>query len=361
MILTIPVLPKQNNFNFIRLFCCFLVISMHVLDLSGTVSILRPIFDGHVAVCVFFILSGFWVTKSFLSSKNLKEYFVKRSIRILPLYYISVGGGLVAFAFASEFPIKEFFTNAETWKYLFWNCIFLNFMHPTLPGCFDGKFIAVNGALWTIKIEIAFYVVLPILIWFFKKKKSLKQLNISFLVLYVLSILYTFILSRYANALHLPEQLANQFPAFVSCFASGMFLFFNWDWILKKINLLIVPSVIIFALHYVLKTEFLMPISLSLICVFFSTRFTFLGSIGSKKDYSYPLYLFHFPLIQLMAHFNFYTDCFPLALFLTFAGTYFISVLAVKLVDALALAGVAKPLLSERRERRNGAVAEPRT
>jgi len=93
MILTIPVLLKQNNFNFIRLFCCFLVISMHVLDLSGTVSILRPVFDGHVAVCVFFILSGFWVTKSFLSSKNLKEYFVKRSIRILPLYYISVGGG----------------------------------------------------------------------------------------------------------------------------------------------------------------------------------------------------------------------------------------------------------------------------
>ena len=234
-------------------------------------------------------------------------------------------------------------------------------MHPSLPGCFDGKFAAVNGALWTIKIEIAFYVVLPILIWFFKKMKSLKQLNIALLVFYVLSVLYTFILSRYANDLHLPKQLANQFPAFVSCFASGMFLFFNWDWILKKINLLVVPSVIIFALHYVLKTEFLMPISLSLICVFSSTRFTFLSYIGSKKDYSYPFYLFHFSLIQLMAHFNFYTECFPLALFLTFAGTYFISVLAVKVVDALALAGAAKPLLSERRERRNGAIAEPRT
>ncbi len=93
MILTIPMLPKRNNFNFIRLFCCFLVISMHILDLSGTVSVFRPVFDGHIAVCVFFILSGFWITKSFLSSKNVKEYFIKRSLRILPLYYISVGGG----------------------------------------------------------------------------------------------------------------------------------------------------------------------------------------------------------------------------------------------------------------------------
>ncbi len=217
-------------------------------------------------------------------------------------------------------------------------------MHPTLPGCFDGKFVAVNGALWTIKIEIAFYIVLPILIYFFKKMKSLKQLNISLIVLYVLSILYTFILGRYASPLHLPKQLANQFPAFVSCFASGMFLFFNWNWILKKINLLVVPAVAIFALHYIFKTEFLMPFALSLICVFFSVKFTFFSSIGSKKDYSYPLCLFHFPLIQLMSHFNFYAECFPLAVFLTFSGAYFVSVLAVKAVDALALVGVAKPL-----------------
>lgn len=361
MILFIPKIQQNSAFNALRIFCCFLVISMHILDLSGTVSVLRPVFDGHVAVCVFFILSGFWVTKSFLSSNNLKEYFIKRSLRILPLYYISVGGGLVAFAFASELPLKEFFINSETWKYIFWNCIFLNFMHPTLPGCFDEKFVAVNGALWTIKIEFAFYIVLPIFICFFKKMKSLKQLNASLAVLYIFSVLYTFILGRYANALHLPKQLANQFPAFVSCFASGMFLFFNWNWILKKLNLLIVPSVAIFALHYVFKTEFLMPFALSLICVFFSVRFTFFSLIGSKKDYSYPLYLFHFPLIQLMAHFNIYTECFPLAVFLTFAGTYFISVLAVKAVDTLTLAGAAKPLLSERRERCNGAVAEPRT
>ena len=95
MTFLLPQISKENSFNFIRIFCCVLVIVMHILDLSGTESIFHPLFDGHVAVCVFFILSGFWVTKSLLTSKNIKEYFIKRAVRILPLYYMSVGGGLL--------------------------------------------------------------------------------------------------------------------------------------------------------------------------------------------------------------------------------------------------------------------------
>lgn len=91
MTFSIPNVIKSNAFNALRILCCFIVITKHVLDLSGTSSVFYPFFDGHVAVCVFFILSGFWVTKSYLSSNNLKEYFFKRAKRILPMYYISVG------------------------------------------------------------------------------------------------------------------------------------------------------------------------------------------------------------------------------------------------------------------------------
>lgn len=207
-------------------------------------------------------------------------------------------------------------------------------MHPSLPGCFAENSVAVNGALWTIKIEIAFYLLLPLLMCFLKKLKSLFQVNATLALLYVLSVLYTSLMQKYADVLHLPNQLANQFPAFVSCFVSGMFCLFNWEWILRKLNLLIFPGVLIFALHYVTKTEFLMPISLCIICIFFAMRFTFLSSVASKADFSYPLYLFHFPLIQLMSHFDFYKNCFPLAFFLTFAGTFLVSVFAMKLVSA---------------------------
>ena len=46
-------------------------------------------------------------------------------------------------------------------------------MHPTLPGCFGDRFVAVNGSLWTIKIEIAFYILLPLLIKILKNNQNL--------------------------------------------------------------------------------------------------------------------------------------------------------------------------------------------
>lgn len=93
MTFTIPQIKKQNSFNALRLLCSIIVICMHIFSRSGVYSEYGKYFDGHACVCVFFILSGFWVTRSFLTSDNLKTYFKKRAKRILPLYYISVGGG----------------------------------------------------------------------------------------------------------------------------------------------------------------------------------------------------------------------------------------------------------------------------
>ena len=81
---------KENSFNAVRLFCCLLVIVGHCFDISGIQFRFRSIIDMHISVCIFFILSGFWVTKSLLGSKNLKEYAIKRIKKLLPLYYFSV-------------------------------------------------------------------------------------------------------------------------------------------------------------------------------------------------------------------------------------------------------------------------------
>ncbi len=68
--------------------------------------------------------------------KSLKEFFCKRARRILPLYYLAVIGFALACVFYSELPPARYFASADFWKYLFWNAIFLNFMHPMLPGVF---------------------------------------------------------------------------------------------------------------------------------------------------------------------------------------------------------------------------------
>ncbi|MBQ2553046.1 MAG: hypothetical protein II563_09415, partial [Treponema sp.] len=65
----LPTIPKENAFNAIRLLLCFIVLLMHAL---GNVEISNKyLLDGHMAVCGFFIISGFWITKSYFSTNNL--------------------------------------------------------------------------------------------------------------------------------------------------------------------------------------------------------------------------------------------------------------------------------------------------
>lgn len=201
-------------------------------------------------------------------------------------------------------------------------------MHPALPGLHFETMDSINGALWTIKIELAFYILLPLLIWFIKKLKSLFSINLTLFLLYTMSVLYTFIIERYFNVLHLPQQLVNQFPAFVSCFACGIFCLFNFEWIQKHLNVLALVSLPVFLLHYLTKTEFLMPLSLTFLCFFFALKFSVLGRLTVSKDYSYQIYLFHFPLIQLLVLCGFFKDCFSVSLFCVISVSIVISVFA---------------------------------
>ncbi|MDR2409575.1 MAG: acyltransferase family protein [Bacteroidales bacterium] len=76
----------KNNFNFLRLLFAFMVVIGHCRDISGFDYPVLYIVDTHIAVCGFFIISGFLITKSCLYTRSLKEYCIKRAKRLLPAY-----------------------------------------------------------------------------------------------------------------------------------------------------------------------------------------------------------------------------------------------------------------------------------
>lgn len=79
------------------------------------------------------------------------------------LIVVACAAGLV---FASDLTPAQYFTDSGLIKYLAANLSFLNFLHPTLPGVFQGQeFVnpAVNGSLWTMKIEWALYLSVPLI------------------------------------------------------------------------------------------------------------------------------------------------------------------------------------------------------
>ena len=69
---------------------------------------------------------------------------------------------------------------------------------------------------------------------------------------------------------------------------------------------MILPALIIFALHYITKTEIFMPFALTVMIMFLGNRLHFLSEVGRPVDYSYAMYLFHFPLINIFTYLGFF-------------------------------------------------------
>lgn len=82
---------RENNFNIIRLSAALLVIYVHSFSIFNTtkkepiVSFLHLGFGlGEFAVTVFFIISGYLITASYIKSETNFQYFKARVLRIYP-------------------------------------------------------------------------------------------------------------------------------------------------------------------------------------------------------------------------------------------------------------------------------------
>jgi peptidoglycan/LPS O-acetylase OafA/YrhL len=96
-----------------------LVIVSHLEDTLGTwatLGALRSIFDnGRLGVTVFFVISGFLITRLLLreqqltGSVSLRNFYVRRALRILPAFYFYMGVvGLLAVAGKVDLGVAEF-------------------------------------------------------------------------------------------------------------------------------------------------------------------------------------------------------------------------------------------------------------
>lgn len=321
---SIPEIKKNNNFHLIRLLCCLIVIYEHCCVLTNN-SKLCINFRGE-AVNVFFILSGFWVTISLLKVTSLKEYLRKRFFKIFPQYWFVVFFFSIFLCFFSKLTVKNYFFSIDYWKYLFANLSTLNFLKPRLPGVFIGLGAngAVNGALWTIKVEIGFYLLLPILIKIVMKKQ-MKGRIIILSIAYLCSIFVPIVITLF----RLPSSLNNQLPTYFCYFVCGICFVLFYDELINKLKYLILPSTIIFIVGFKFKVTYLEPIVLSVIIFYFALEFPNISG-WINIDYSYLMYLIHFPIIQIMNTLNF-----VLNFYLKFIIVLILTVLLSILIDML--------------------------
>jgi peptidoglycan/LPS O-acetylase OafA/YrhL len=299
----------------------------HLCELSQSKSLefLSYISNSSIAVQGFFIISGFLVAKSYTNTPSLKEYFIKRAKRILPAYIVVLLFLAIILSYFSSYSFLDYFSDVNVYKYLGWNSVFLNFMHPCLPGLFENNLMcAVNGALWTLKVEEGFYIVLPFIFYAIKKSKK------PFLILgslYVLSLLYWFVMDFYLNQ----PLLAKQLPGYLAYFATGIFLFLNFDFVLQNKEKLFCVSLLVLIIssftHF--KIDVFYPAAFGSIVIIAAYSLPFLNNFGKYGDFTYGLYIYHFPIIQLFRQYNLFEKYNPILMaFSVILITLFFAVLS---------------------------------
>jgi peptidoglycan/LPS O-acetylase OafA/YrhL len=117
---------------------------------------------GKLAVICFFVLSGFLITYLLLSEEarsgaiSIRAFYLRRILRIWPLYYLLVLCGFFVFPRMSVLALPTGPIPTQSWwrDFVLYGTIFPNLATP----------IPYLGHLWSIGVEEQFYILWPILL-----------------------------------------------------------------------------------------------------------------------------------------------------------------------------------------------------
>ena len=292
---------EKNNFDLLRLLFALIVCLVHAYELSGFQQLkwIAATFSSSVAVKSFFVVSGFLIFMSYERSPSLFSYARKRLRRIYPAYFAVIIGGAFGLLAVSSASSSDYFSLA--WgKYILANLAFMNFLQPTLPGVFDGnKLSAVNGALWTLKIEVMFYLSVPLFAMLFRRYSRLAVL----LLVYGLSVGYAslamLLAARTGSGIYV--EIGRQLPGQLAYFMAGAFLYYFLPLFERHRVYFLLPAASVLVINAVYPLPLLEPFALAVVVVFFGIFF-YLGNFGRYGDFSYGFYILHFPVIQLFLY-----------------------------------------------------------
>jgi peptidoglycan/LPS O-acetylase OafA/YrhL len=326
---------KINNFDLIRLMASLQVAFHHTLELLNVehqwfLTDISALFPG---VPVFFFVSGFLISKSYENNSVIIEYSRNRILRIYPALIVCTFMALLSVL------LTGYFTNINTrlFQVVIWiagQISFVQFYHPDFMRGFGTG--VLNGSLWTITVELQFYILVPILYWLFfgvAKSNSSRQ-NIT-LVIFVflfgaIHIIHYHLLGQYSDKF-LFKLWGVSFCPWFYMFLVGVLFQKNFERIYRVLQsrfffiLLIYISSAYFTTRYFgwrIGNEINPLLYLLLATVIFSFAYSFptLGNyILRKNDLSYGVYIYHIPILNLFIYCGYISNIWFVLLLLVLA------------------------------------------
>ncbi|MGN8774095.1 acyltransferase family protein [Candidatus Weimeria sp. HCP3S3_B5] len=295
---------NKNCFDIIRAICTFIIFFGHFLThfhidnilLNGMAYFVR-------GVPIFFFMSGLFISNS-LEKYTTKEYIKKRVLRIYPELWVCVLINLILLVISlwGQFSIKDIVI------YLAMQLTFFQFYTGDWERSYGVG--TPNGALWTITVDIQFYVLALILKHFFSNpEKRNRRIAITFMG----GVLFDLIAEKFSKVYPdiFYKLLECNVFTFVWIFVLGIAFYYaspqvisffvSWKWVFLAIYVAwqyFVPTTLVSlfdGIRYNVITTILL--------LFFVVGFGFSFKYRVKEDLSYSFYLYHMVVINAVIEF----------------------------------------------------------
>jgi len=154
---------RVNNFDLLRLLAALQVAVVHgigILKPTGYFAhLLAAGLNRFPGVPIFFVISGVLISKSYEHSDSLRDYLRNRCLRIFPGLWVCL---VVSVAVILALGVGSF-GRITTRGWLLWWAGQMSIFQGFKPAFLGSLSTGLNGSLWTIPIELEFYIVLPAL------------------------------------------------------------------------------------------------------------------------------------------------------------------------------------------------------
>ncbi len=338
---------RDNNFNLLRMLAATGVLVSHAYPIALGPGAAQPfqtalggVTLGSVCVYIFFAISGFFIAQSFDRTGSRMDFLRARALRLFPALLLVLLATVVFAGFWLTTASAGAYWAAVP-EYVIRNLMLFKLQFE-LPGVFEAVPYGppINGSLWTLNYEVLCYAG----IFLIGVLGLLRKLRVMAAVMAAIVLAYAAVM------------MIQPHPRLISLadlglpFAIGTALYVWRSWVVLDLRMALGLGLAALALRLgggdqawaiaLFKPVFVLWLSYTIFLAGY-WRTPMLLAYNRLGDYSYGIYIYAFPLQQLMAHLGLQT---PVA---NMAGAFVLTLLCAVLSWHL----VERPALKFKRRR----------
>lgn len=351
---------NKNNFNLIRLFAAFQVALVHIvrimeIETTWIAGYVMHVFYMFPGVPIFFFISGFLISRSYENNSRLDEFFLNRVLRLYPGLIVCIAFSIALVMLSGYFQGREVKWFEVALLFLA-KATFFQFYNPDFMRLYgDG---VLNGSLWTITVEVQFYLLVPVLFLIISRKPPKCTANF---VLVVLIFIFLLLNRLYAVMPDLVDEpivtklVGVSFLPWFYIFLLGVLVQRNFEffytYLAGRFNFAFPLYVVAAYMLSNIGNSFgnnINPIVVVLLVLtvfsFAYSRPTLSENILRGTDMSYGLYVYHMPVVNLMIFSGLYRKAEYGVL--AFIACFMLAVISWRIIERPALSLKKHPLFS---------------